>query len=247
MLPLNAIYNQDCLEGMRLLDDKSIDMILCDLPYGVTACKWDTIIPFDDLWKQYNRIIKNNGAIVLFADGARFSANLINSNINNYRHKWVWNKNNSAGFATAKIRPFQICEDILVFGLNKVNYYPIMEERGKPRIKGGYTASDNYNLTPTKTNNNLYYPKNLLNYSNAVQKGKLHPTQKPVELLEYLINTYTNENEIILDNCMGSGSTAIACINANRKYIGFELNTNYYNLANKRIENHTQQLSIRGD
>ena len=231
------LYKGDCLEIMKEIPDKSIDMILCDLPYGTTACKWDVIIPFDGLWKQYNRIIKDNGAIVLFADGARFSAKLINSNINNYRHKWVWNKNNSAGFATAKIRPFQICEDILVFGKNKVNYYPIMEVRGKERIKDGYSTSDNYGITPNKTNkkNNIYYPKNLLNYSNANQKGKVHPTQKPVALLEYLIKTYTNEGEIVLDNCMGSGSTGEACINTHRRFIGIEKDDKYFDIAYNRI------------
>ena len=233
------LHKGDCLEIMKEIPDKSIDMILCDLPYGTTACKWDVIIPFDGLWKQYNRIIKDNGAIVLFADSARFSAKLINSNINNYRHKWVWNKNNSAGFATAKIRPFQICEDILVFGKNKVNYYPIMEVRGKERIKDGYSTSDNYGITPNKTNkkNNIYYPKNLLNYSNANQKGKVHPTQKPVPLLEYLIKTYTNEGEIVLDNCMGSGSTGEACVNTNRRFIGIEKDDKYFDIAYNRINN----------
>ena len=233
------LHKGDCLEIMKEIPDKSIDMILCDLPYGTTACKWDIIIPFDELWGQYNRIIKDNGAIVLFADGARFSAKLINSNINNYRHKWVWNKNNSAGFATAKIRPFQICEDILVFGKNKVNYYPIMEVRGKERIKDGYSTSDNYGITPNKTNkkNNIYYTKNLLNYSNANQKGKVHPTQKPVALLEYLIKTYTNEGEIVLDNCMGSGSTGEACVNTNRRFIGIEKDDKYFDIAYNRINN----------
>lgn len=229
------LFKGDCLEIMKNIKDKSIDCIICDLPYGTTACKWDIIIPFEPLWEQYNRIIKDNGAIVLFADGARFSAKLINSNINNYRHKWVWNKNNSAGFATAKFRPFQICEDIIVFGKNRVNYYPIMEIRGKERIKGGYSKSDNYNIIPSKKINNKYYPKNLLNYSNASQKDKKHPTQKPIELLEYLIKTYTKEGETVLDNCMGSGSTGVACLNTNRKFIGIEMEDKYFNIAYKRI------------
>lgn len=245
----------NCLELMKDIPDKSIDMILCDLPYGTTKCKWDTIIPFEPLWEQYNRVIKDNGAIVLFADGARFSAQLIGSNIEKYRHKWVWNKNNSAGFVTAKIRPFQICEDILVFGKSKVNYYPIMEQRGKERIKGGYSVSDNYDISPTKSKskNNLYYPKNLLNYSNAVQVGKLHPTQKPVALLEYLIKTYTNEGETVLDNCMGSGSTGVACINTNRNFIGIELGkdeSGYFEVAENRIkkyilDNNLQDVELK--
>ena len=164
---------------------------------------------------------------------------LLNSNNKKYRHKWVWNKNNSAGFATAKIRPFQICEDILIFGENKVNYYPIMEERGKPRNKDGYTTSENYGIIPSKSKgkNNLYYPKNLLTFSNANQKGKVHPTQKPVDLLEYLIKTYTNEGDLVLDFTMGSGSTGVACINTNRNFIGIELDGKYFNIAKDRLEN----------
>lgn len=237
----------DCLELMKEIPDGSIDLILTDPPYGTTACKWDSVIPFEPMWEQLNRIIKPNGAICLFADGARFSASVISSNVNMYRHKWVWNKNNSAGFATAKIRPFQICEDVLVFGKNKVNYYPIMEERGKPRSKGGYTTSENYGITPSKKQNNLYYPKNLLNFSNATQKGKLHPTQKPVALLEYLIKTYTQENETVLDFTMGSGSTGVACVNTNRNFIGIELDENYFNIAKERINEAQKNDSCRND
>ena len=166
MLELNKIYNEDCLEGMKRIPDGSVDMILCDLPYGVTARnKWDTIIPFEPLWTQYNRIIKHGGAICLFTQGL-FSAKLMLSNEKMYKYKWVWNKNNSAGFANAKIMPFQICEDVLVFGSGKVNYYPIMEERGKPRSKCGYSTSTNYFIVPRKNQdkNNLYYPKHLLNF-----------------------------------------------------------------------------------
>ena len=231
------LFKGDCLEVMKGIPSRSVDMILCDLPYGTTSCKWDVVIPFDKLWEQYDRIIKNNGAILLFS-AEPFTSKLLLSNEKYYRHKWVWNKNNSCGFQLAKIRPFQICEDILVFGKNKVNYYPIMEERGKPRNKDGYSKSDNYNITPTKTKkmSNLYYPKNLLNFSNSIQKGKFHPTQKPTALLEYLIKTYTMENEIVLDNCMGSGSTGVACMNTNRRFIGIELDKNYFEIAEKRIK-----------
>ena len=236
------LYNGDCLEIMDKLIEEGVkvDCILTDIPYGTTACKWDNVIPFDKMWERLNKLIKLNGAIVLFADGSRFSSILISSNIKNYKHKWVWNKNNSCGFALAKQRPFQVCEDILVFGEGKVNYYPVMEERGKPRLKSGYSVSDNYNIIPSKSNtkNNLYYPKNLLNFSNANQKGKVHPTQKPVPLLEYLVKTYTNENEneTILDFTMGSGSTGVACMNTGRRFIGIELDNNYFNIASKRIE-----------
>ena len=233
------LYKGDCLEVMdRLIEDGiKVDMILTDPPYGTTACKWDNIIPLDKMWERLNELIKPNGAIALFADGARFSALLISSNIKKYRHKWVWNKNNSAGFATVKIRPFQVCEDILIFGENKVDYYPIMEERGKPRIKGGYTTSENYNIVPSKNKDNLYYPKNLLTFSNASQKGKVHPTQKPVPLLEYLIKTYTNKGDLVLDFTMGSGSTGVACLNTGRDFIGIELDEKYFNIAKDRLEN----------
>ena len=167
----------DCLERMKEIPDRSIDMILCDLPYGTTACKWDNIIPFDEMWLRLNKLIKPNGAIVLFG-GEPFSSALRMSNIKNYRHEWYWNKNNSAGFVTAKIRPFSIIENILIFCNSRANYYPQMEVRGKPRSKGGYSKSDNYNITPSKSKSNEYYPKNLINISNANQIGKVHPTQK---------------------------------------------------------------------
>lgn len=232
----NIIYNEDCLEGMRRLPDRSIDMILTDPPYEKTACKWDKIIPLEPLWKQLKRIIKPNGAIVLMASQP-FTTVLIASNMKMFRHQWVWNKNNSAGFATVKIRPFIICEDVLVFGKNKVNYYPQMERRGKPRNKRGYSISDNYGIIPTRTNkrNNLYYPKNLLNFPNASQKGKVHPTQKPVALMEYLIKTYTNESNTVLDFAMGSGTTAVACKRLSRHYIGFEINKEYCDISKKRL------------
>tara|TARA_R110002167_G_scaffold39991_2_gene123432 strand:+ start:85 stop:786 length:702 start_codon:yes stop_codon:yes gene_type:complete len=223
----------DCLEKMKGIPSGSIDMVLTDPPYGTTACKWDSVIPFDLMWLELNRIIKPNGAIVLHSSQP-FTSALIMSNAKKYRHQWVWNKNNSAGFATAKIRPFAICEDIIVFGLNKVNYYPQMTT-GNMRKKGGYSSSDNYGLKPTVSYNDQYYPKNLINISNASQKGKQHPTQKPIELMEYLIKTYTNEGETVLDFTMGSGSTGVAAKNLNRDFIGIELDENYFKIAEKRI------------
>ena len=230
------LYNDDCLDRMDKLIAKGVkvDAIITDPPYGTTACKWDTIIPLDAMWERLNKLIKPNGAIVLFGSQP-FTSALVMSNANNYKHQWVWNKNNSAGFATAKLRPFAICEDVLVFGLNKVNYYPIMRT-GKMRTKGGYSTSDNYGITPTQTRNDQYYPKNILEYSNANQKGKVHPTQKPVPLMEYLIKTYTNEGETVLDFTMGSGTTGVACKNTNRKFIGIELDEGYYKIAKDRIK-----------
>lgn len=232
------LWKGDCLVEMDKIEDKSVHMIFADLPYKITQNKWDTeIIPFSDLWNQYNRIIKNKGAM-LFTASEPFSARLLMSNYENFKYKWIWNKNNSAGFANAKRMPFQITEDILVFSNGAFPYYyPEMEERGKPRNKGGYSKSDNYAITPKENpiKNNLYYPKSILNFGNANQTGKLHPTQKPVSLLEYLIKTYTLEGETVLDNTMGSGSTGVAAKNLNRNFIGIEKDETYFNIAKKRI------------
>ena len=188
------------------------------------------------MWERLNKLIKPNGAIVLFGSEP-FSSALRMSNIKNYRHEWYWNKNNSAGFVTVKIRPFSIIENILIFCNSRANYYPQMEVRGKPRCKDGYSKSDNYNITPSKSKSksNEYYPKNLINIGNASQVGKVHPTQKPVALMEYLIKTYTNENELVLDFTMGSGTTGVACKNLNRKFIGIELDEKYFKIAENRI------------
>ena len=237
MLEINKIYNQDCLDGMKYIDDKSIDMILCDLPYGTTACKWDTVIPFEPLWEQYNRIIKDNGAIVLTATQP-FTSALVMSNPKMFKYCWTWDKTTAKGHLVAKLRPMQQTEDIAVFGKNKVNYYPIMIDRPKNKIQKSYEASRTEIMGGISKKivkvYDTWYPKTLLKFK--TERG-LHPTQKPVALFEYLIKTYTKEGEIVLDNCMGSGTTAIACINTNRNYIGFELDTIYYNLAIDRINN----------
>ena len=239
MIELNKIYNENCLEGMKKIDDKSIDMILCDLPYGTTKCRWDTIIPFDKLWKQYERVIKDNGAIVLFGSQP-FTSNLIMSNPKLFKYEWVWDKVKPSGHLNAKIMPMKQHENILVFSKGKIRYNPIMTEQ-KERISKNYlkNKTDLFgNEKEVEKKIDKKYPKSIIKFSNANQKNKLHPTQKPVELLEYLIKTYTNESETVLDNCIGSGSTAIACINTNRNYIGFELDSTYFDLANKRIEEH---------
>lgn len=230
----------DCLELMKNIPDGSVDMVMTDMPYGTTACKWDTVVDLDALWIEIKRIVKPNAAIVMTAQQP-FTSVLVTSNVGMYRHQWVWNKNNSAGFATAKIRPFAICEDVLVFGKNKVNYYPQMR-KGKLRKKGGYSSSDNYGIKPTSKMCDNYYPKNLIEISNASQVGKQHPTQKPVALMEYLIKTYTNEHDVVIDMFMGSGSTGVACVNTNRKFIGIELDENYFNIAKERIALALNQL-----
>lgn len=227
----------DCLELMKDIPDKSIDMICCDLPYGVTSCKWDNVIPFEPLWEQYNRIIKDNGAIVLFGSEP-FSSQLRLSNLKMYKYDWVWNKVTARGHLVAKIRPLQQTEDIMVFGKKKIKYLPIMIDRPKNKIETSYEAkrteicggiSKGYKKTYTQ-----WYPKNVLTFYNSTKKT-LHPTQKPVALLEYLIKTYTNVGDLVLDNCMGSGSTGVACINTNRSFIGIELDKKYFEIAKERI------------
>ena len=228
----------DCLELMKNIPDKSIDMILCDLPYGITKCKWDAIIPIEPLWEQYNRIIKDNSAIVLFATQP-FSSKLIISNLKGFKHEWIWQKERGVGFQVAKYRPMQEHEHILVFEKNgkKVNYYPIKEKRNKViKSNGASSISGSSPLSNISVQNYIYtdkYPTSILQFKR--DNKKLHPTQKPVALLEYLIKTYTKENELILDNCLGSGSTGIACIHTNRNFIGIELDENYFNIAKNRI------------
>ena len=236
------IYNEDCLNVMKDLEDNSIDLILCDLPYGTTNCKWDSIIPFENLWEQYNRIIKDNGAIVLFS-AQPFTTKLINSNLKNYKYSWYWIKNTCTGFAFAKHQPMRKVEDINVFYKKKPLYVPQgLIELEKPIIKKRKNKISNkdtiYNEgTLLKEHIVKYtnYPNNLL-YFNKESKTS-HPTQKPVDLLEYLIKTYTIKGNIILDNCMGSGSTGSAALNLERKFIGIELNKDFFNIAKNRIEN----------
>ncbi len=229
----------DCLELMKDIPDKSVDMILCDLPYGTTACKWDVIIPFNKLWEQYNRIIKDNGAIALFCCQP-FTSVLVNSNLKGYKHHWIWLKNRGTGFQVAKYRPMMKTEDIIVFTKKgeKINYYPQMIKLDKPYFSKNASSTNGTNpLSHFNKGGKLVdskYPTNVLEFSKVAQP--IHPTQKPVALLEYLIKTYTNENDIVLDNCMGSGSTGVACVNTNRNFIGIEKDEKYFNIAKQRIE-----------
>ncbi|MDU4051046.1 MAG: site-specific DNA-methyltransferase [Clostridium perfringens] len=234
------LFKGDCLEVMKDIKDKSVDMILCDLPYGTTKCKWDSIIPFDRLWEQYNRIIKDNGAIVLFGIEP-FSSRLRMSNIENYKYDWYWNKTKPVGFANAKKMPLKDVETIGVYYKRLPTYNPqglIKCNRtisnSTKQLKHNNISAINGGKFKTKTfiQEHTNYPRQILRFS--VEQG-LHPTQKPVELLEYLIKTYTNEGEVILDNCMGSGSTGVACLNTNRKFIGIELDDTYFDIAYNRI------------
>ena len=232
------LYNGDCLEIMKNISDKSVDMILCDLPYGTTACKWDTVIPFEPLWEQYNRIIKDNGAIVLFGSEP-FSSALRMSNIKNFKYDWIWDKvNRYTGYGSCKYAPLKRYEIVSVFYKSKPTYNPQMMQ-GKPYKKTGDYSSKIYGTDKVKKhgkNNGERYPFNILQYKGDDKKnGFLHPTQKPIALLEYLIKTYTNEGDVVLDNCMGSGSTGVACVNTNRNFIGIELDKDYFNIAKQRI------------
>jgi site-specific DNA-methyltransferase (adenine-specific) len=250
MFELNKIYNEDCLEGMKRIPDGSIDMILCDLPYGTTACKWDTIIPFEPLWEQYERVIKSNGVIALFGSEP-FSTKLRMSNFKLYRYDWYWEKTKAGLYQHAKNRPMKAIETISIFSKakwghksqvkNRMPYNPQgVTSAGNKIVTEGYNAGGVVGKRPNQVGKEYEaftgFPNDVLKFANIWGKKTLHPTQKPVDLLEYLIKTYTNEGETVLDNCIGSGSTAVAAINTNRNYIGFELDKHYCDIANKRIQ-----------
>ena len=238
------LHNGDCLELMKDIPDGSVDMILCDLPYGTTACKWDTVIPFKPLWEQYNRLIKDNGAIVLFGKQP-FTSSLIMSNIKFFRYEIIWDKNAATDFAQANNKPLNVHENIEIFYKNKTQYNRI-DDLGFPAYSDKRTKKQSSELgakgctkrqpfsnktTRTPTTIRRVFPDN--------RKGKgssLHPTQKPVELLQWLIKSYTNEGDLILDNCMGSGSTGVACVNTGRNFIGIEIDEGYFNIAQERIK-----------
>lgn len=258
------LLNGDCIELMNDIKDNSIDMILCDLPYGTSASSWDKRLHIDELWKQYNRIIKKNRAIVLFSQQP-FTSLLITSNIKLWKYNWVWQKDNGTNFINSHYCPLKITEDICVFGEgaisfvkngNNLIYNPQFSE-GKPYtitsgnqkansavVRGG-TGGREYIGGFTTTSDGKRYPKNLIKFNR--DKDKLHPTQKPVALLEYLIKTYTNPGETVLDNCMGSGSTGVACLNTDRNFIGIELDDKYFNIAKERIERTTDSVRSNED
>lgn len=235
-----TLHHGDCLEVMAGLPDASVDMILCDLPYGTTACKWDTVIPFEPLWAQYRRVAKRNAAIVLTASQP-FTTALIASNMRGFKLCWVWDKVRGVGFQLAKHRPMMRSEDICVFANGRgalATYNPQMVAREKVKRSKCYTSSDS---SPLARNDGIAreytekYPTNIIEISNASQRGKVHPTQKPVALMEYLIRTYTREGDVALDNCMGSGTTGVACANTGRQFIGIERDDKYFAIASERI------------
>jgi len=246
-----VLYHGDCLDIMPGLAEKSIDLVLTDPPYGTTACKWDSVIDFDLMWGQLNRIIKPNGAIVLFSQQP-FTSALVMSNPSIFKYSWSWDKNKPTGHLNAKKQPLRVIEDICLFYKKQCTYNPQLIDREKKNIR----TTD---YTPSKEGVNIYgktkenfkynegrvipidkgYPKNYLKFTGVGtnSKNRLHPTQKPVELMEYLIKTYTNENETVLDFTMGSGSTGVAAKNLNRSFIGIELDEKYFNISKERINN----------
>ena len=246
MLEINKLYLGDCLEVMKAIDDKSIDAIICDLPYGTTACKWDIVIPFEKLWQSYKRIVKDNGAIVLTASQP-FTSALVMSNTDMFKCTWVWNKTKATNYVKARQMPMKYHEDILIFGKNKLIYNPQMET-GKPYVKKAVSVAkegtvfvDTRKIGDININTGTRFPSSIIKISND-NHNSLHPTQKPVPLLEYLIKTYTNEGDLVLDNCIGSGTTAIAAINTGRNWIGIEKEQKYYDIAKKRISAHMENI-----
>jgi len=235
-----ALKNEDCLVAMdRMIEEGiKVDAIITDPPYGTTACKWDSVIDFEEMWLRLNRLIKPNGAIVLFGSEP-FSSALRMSNIKNYKYDWVWNKRLAGNVFLAKSQPMKIHENILVFNSSKESFYPIKTDLEKVRnYKDKYGGGESFGkkgtgdkVHTTKGKN----PKSIIDISNANRKGNTHPTQKPVALMEYLIKTYTNEGELVLDFTMGSGTTGVACKNLNRDFIGIELDEDYFKIAKERI------------
>lgn len=236
-LEVNNVYLGDCLEKMKEIDDKSIDLICVDLPFATTNASWDRMIPLNELWVQYERILKDRKPIVLFA-AQPFTSKLIVSNPNWYKYSWIWKKNKSTGFLNAKHQPLRNTEDIVVFSSGKTVYNPQMR-KGKEHIRGGKsknTGGEIYNnfSNRTETVSDEYYPETVLEFNS--ESKPVHPTQKPIALMEYLIKTYSNEGDLILDCCAGSGSTLVAAKNLNRRYIGVEKEENYYNICKERLK-----------
>ena len=233
------LFNEDCLKVMKDLEDKSIDMILCDLPYGTTKNSWDIIIPFEPLWECYNRVIKDNGAIVLFSQ-MPFTAQLIMSNLGMFRYEWIIEKTKATGFLNSKKMPMKSHENVCVFYRNLCKYNPQKTDGHNPAHF--YTKHNDHSSCYGKVKdvsgggNTDRFPRDVIKFKKDTQKSKLHPTQKPVEMLEYIINTYTDRGMTVLDNCMGSGSTGVACLGTGRKFIGIEMNEEYFDICVSRMK-----------
>ena len=238
------LWNGDCLELMKNISDNSVDCIICDLPFGTTKLEWDNIIDFDLLWSEYNRVLKDNANIVLFSSGD-FTYKLYASNPKLYKYKLIWKKNVPTGMSSAKYRPMKYYEEILIFQKGRGCYNPQPKERvgvGKSCYNYDHYCGNNNHMSelkkqPKKYDPDFVQPSDILEF-NVVpnRKGKVHPTQKPVDLLEWLVKTYSNEHDVILDNCMGSGTTGVACKRLNRDFIGIEKDEKYFEIAKERIE-----------
>ena len=233
------LYNDDCLKVLPTLKEKSIDFVLTDIPYGTTYCKWDVVIPFDLMWEELKRIVKDNTATALFGTEP-FSSHLRLSNLNWFKYDWIWEKSRASNFMNCKHHPMKFHENITVFSKKKHKYYPIKFKGKKNHASKPRKAISNIHAFKKNTNgidiNDMKYPKSIIKIKSTDSTRNLHPTQKPVPLLEYLIKTYTDENDTVLDFTMGSGSTGVACKNLNRNFIGIELDTDYFNIAKKRID-----------
>ncbi len=228
--------NGDCLELMRDIPDGSVDLILTDLPYGTTACKWDTVIDLDAMWFELKRITKSGGTIALFCSQP-FTSLLISSNLSMYKYNWIWDKKIPSGMSYARYQPMRRSEDIAIFCDGKTEYNPQMVKRDKPIKGGGMSKGETTNNSKLKALKKTYThknPTNILEFD-KVRRGALHPTQKPVNLLEYLIKTYTQDGDVVADITCGSGSTGVAAINTGRKFIGIELDPDYFKIAEQRI------------
>ena len=254
-MPKIELIHGDCLEKMKDIPDGSIDLILCDLPYGTTACKWDSVIPFEPLWEQYERIIKQNRVIILTATQP-FTTVLINSNFKLFKYCWYWKKSKPNGWQHSKNRPMTAIEECCVFSKAPMGHISQLGEKRMRYNPQGIVSIGNKKVTAVAHGEMMGarpnqigveyeaftgFPNNVLEYPNVIGSKAIHPTQKPVKLMEYLVKTYTNENETVLDNCMGAGTTGVACKNLNRNFIGIELDPEYFKIAEKRINEDVQQ------
>lgn len=239
---LNYIDNIDCLEGLAQIPDNSVDLIVTDPPYGTTACQWDKVVPFDRLWPEWSRILKPGAACVVFGSEP-FSSLLRMSNLKEYKYDWIWEKEQGANFMNVKFQPYKVHETISVFKHDRKHYTPQMTE-GKPYISGKGTSGDiTGNVQKIQTRNTgTRYPRSILRFNTDKARGSLHPTQKPVDLIEYLIKTYSEPGAVVLDTFMGSGTTAVACMRTGRNFIGFELDEKYHAIAQGRIAEELDKL-----
>ena len=241
-MEIDKIYNIDCLEGMKLIPDGSIDAVSCDLPYGTTHNTWDSVIPLDELWAEYKRICKPTAPIVLFSQQP-FTSALVMSNPSMFRYEWIWEKSRATGHLNAKKMPMKVHENVLIFYDTLPTYNPQFT-KGDPYVShcDGHSSNYGYQAGAVIVNEGIRYPQDIIEFTSEMDT--IHPTQKPVDLLRYLVLTYTNEGDTVLDNCMGSGTTAIACIKEKRHFIGFELSKEYFEKAIRRIEQEKSQLTF---